>query len=279
MMIPLFQIFLFHRYFTSGVFESCQIIPDVNTRIFLQRYSLVLRTEVGKIGLYGSNKIAPLALLGYLQQQLAGAPLQFLMICNESRFLQITNVPLDYVGQIALSSKASRAVDTDASGELQREIEPVFGPRQLSQSGVIGLASVYLDDCLTSGGQNVCYQVNFQARVLHWLYYVVNRSQSKLHKPVVCNQQKMYFDAPVPVLLSTGESALSFSSGNMQFPLQEHPETSFDLIDNLQPSLHASEQAIEHCLITGLPTPNGENMKTRQVGEGLSAFGEMYVYL
>ncbi len=278
-MIQIFQIYLFHRYFTSGVFESCKLIPDKATARFLERYSFILRTEPGKMGLYSSSKNFPCALLTYLQERLAGAPLQFLMMSNASEFTQITDVPFDYVGQISLSTRSSQGVPADTSGTLQQKLEPVLGGRQLNQSGVIGVLSVYLDDCLALGGQNICYQVDFQARVLHWLYYVINRSQSKLHQPIIRNQQQLFFDAPVPVVLSTGESALSFSSGVLQFPLQEDPETSFNLIDHLQPSLHASEQTIEHCLIKGLPTPSGECLKAKQVEGSLYAFGEMYVYL
>jgi hypothetical protein len=279
MITQLFQISLFHRYFTSGMLESCRIVPDADTRLFLQRYPLVLRGEPGKIGLYSDSKNTPSALLDYLQQRLAGAPLRFLLSGDESLFARITDLPFDFVGQIALSTKQLCAAVDDAGVPPSHELAPVPGPRQLNQPGVFGQVSVYLDDCLALGGQDVRYQVHFEARVLHWLYYVINRGENKLRQPVIRNQQKMIFDAPVQVLLDTGETALSFSSGAMQFPLQEAPETTFDLIDHLQPSLHTGEQTIEHCLIKGLPTPCGDNLKAKQVDGSLYTFGEMYVYL
>lgn len=283
MTVRLLQITLFHSYFSSGLFESCWLTPDPFTAAFLSRYQLFMRDESGIFGLYSDNSNPDVAgLVRYLNGKLAGAPLRFLLGNDESQFYRMTNLPFDYVGQIGLSSAAGApgpAPDRAPPGPVRRELVAAMGPRVVNQPGVIGVFSVYLDDWLAIGATDVCYETHFQARTLHWQYYLINRSQIKLNNPVIRNQQKAYFEGPVPLVLSTGEKALSFSSGEMEFPLRQVPDGLFSLIDNLQSSLHANAPPIERCLINGLPTPDGENIKARRVGDGFYTFGEMYVYL
>lgn len=274
-MKQLFQVALFHRYFADGVFRSCELVPDEATSAVLQRHALVLRTGPGQIGVYCDSSKAPSTLLGYLNERMAGAPLQFLLTTDETWFAQVTDLPLDYVGQVALSTSSTRLADNTK----QIALVPAFGPRAINRPGVIGMVSVFLADCLAAGGQDPSYRADFQARVLHWQYYVVNRSERKLHKPVICNEERMVFDPPVPITLPSGEAALSFSSGSMQFPVQEDADMAFDLVDHLPGSRDTQAEEIEHCLIRGLPTPDGTNLKVRQAAQSAYAFGEMYVYL
>ncbi|MBI3230060.1 MAG: hypothetical protein HYZ45_07770, partial [Burkholderiales bacterium] len=266
MITQLFQIDLHHSYFVSGMFDSCQLVPDTNTANFIERYQLLQRSSNGGLGLYSTSLNSSEHFVAYLNQKLAGQPLQFLLLNDENKFAQITDLPFTYVGQIAVST-INAEVSADAGNVVQ--LQPVQGPRLLNQANVIGVVSIYLSDWLrlSNGGACVCFSVQFQARVLHWLYYLINRSQTRLHQPAICNRQKEFFQGPMPVTLANGEKALSFYSGNLQFPLQQVPDTIFDLIDYLQPSLHTSEKnsapAIEHCLIKGLPTPSGENLKSK----------------
>ncbi len=274
-MIELFHIALYHGYFADGVFGACTLVPDPASAHFLRRYRLTVRSQPGQIALYCDSATAALPMLGYLNDRLDGAPLQFLLMADEARFAQITDLPLDFVGQVMLSSSSTRVL----SGSPERELIPQLGPRTLTQSGVIGAVSVHLADCLADGAPGIAYRANFQARVLHWLYYVVNRSQGKLHTPLIRNQQRIAFETPTAVTLPNGEAALSFSSGNLHFPLQQNANCAFDLIDDVQTSGQAGSNAVEHCLIRGLPTPDGRNLVVRQVDNNPAAFGEMVVYL
>lgn len=114
---------------------------------------------------------------------------------------------------------------------------------------------------------------------MHWVYYLVNRSQTKLNNPMICNKERYFFDGPEPVVLSNGEKGLSFNSGERLFPLEQVPTKLFDLVDRLPASMHTEFQSVEHCLIQGLPTPNKGQFSVRQKDTNKYVFSEMYIYL
>jgi hypothetical protein len=139
--------------------------------------------------------------------------------------------------------------------------------------------SIFPDDLLAMKVGNIRYVVDFKVRATHWQYCLINRSKAKLNNPMICNQQRVCLEGPVPTVLPNGEHALRFSSGEMQFPVQQVPDVAFDLIDSFVPPLQTNGKTVERCLIKGLPTPKQGQFDIRQSNANPYVFSEMYVYL
>lgn len=270
----LFSLRIFHGYFSSGVFENCRVSPDADTQMLIERYRLLSRGENGAFELYASCQNGAAAFVRYLNELTDGDALRFLLTGSEAQFSYITDLPLDWVGQVRLSSKSG---SRNEAGDIR--LNPVLSERIVDQDGVIGVISVYSEDLQASGATDIRYRVDFTARSLHWRYFLINRSKARLQSPMVCNRDRGCFDGPVAVVLPTGEAALGFASGDMQFPLQQAPAVTFDLVDSFVPPLQADGKKVERCLIRGLPTPQQAQFGAALVDGKPYVFSEMYVYL
>ncbi len=274
-MNPLFQIQVLHSYFGNGVFQQCSVMADRETNDVMYRYGLLTRMVGGVFGCYSTASGDVSDFVSYINDQLQGEPLRFFLVADEEQFAFITDLPLDWVGQLEMDSRTG-AIEHSVSGATL-QLTPTLGDRAVNQPGVIGVVSIYLDDLVAMNGKPVRYVTDFHARALPWRYYLVNRSQTKLNDPVIRDKNQVCLDGPEPMVLPNGEKGLCFSSGDMAFPLQEVPTRVFDLIDRLPASMDGGGQSIEHCLIYGLPTPGEDELK--QAGSSRDVFGAMYVYL
>lgn len=273
----LFQIQVLHSYFADGLYQHCKVLADSDTKKLMDRYKLLTRMSNGIFSLYMTCQDSAVAFVNYLNDQLQGEPLRFLLAANQEHFLSITDLPLDWCGQVGLSSKLAIAEKTQSGTQLQLKAE--WPNSTVSQQNVIGVICIYLDDLLVMGCNSIRYVIEFKARAMHWVYYLVNRSQTKLNNPMICNKERYFFDGPESVVLSNGEKGLSFNSGDRLFPLEQVPTKLFDLVYWLPASMHTESQPVEHCLIQGLPTPNAGQFSVRQKDTNKYLCSEMYIYL
>lgn len=277
----LFQIKVLHSYFADGLYQNCKIIPNGSTQKVMDRYKLLTRIDDGVFGLYAPCQNDVVDFVKYLNDQSWGEPLKFLLAANEELFVSITDLPLDWCGQVDLNSKLVVLEKTGNSEQLQLQLQlkTELSNRTVSQHNAIGVISIYLDDLLVMGCNNIRYVIEFKARAMRWVYYLINRSQTKLNSPMICNKERYFFDGPEPVVLLNGEKGLSFNSGERLFPLEQVPSKLFDLVDRLPASMHTELQSVEHCLIQGLPTPEKGQFSVRQKDTNKYVFSEMYIYL
>ena len=266
----LFQLRIQHSYFSDGVYQPCRVAADGRTQEIIKRYGLISRMSYGAYGLYTSSQEETSVLVRYLNDQLDGEPLRFLLTSDAAQFSYITNLPPTWVGQVELSTKAVR---TDGTAI---QFIPSLSGRTVDKQNVIGIVSVFPEDLLAIGCGAANYRISFQSRSLHWHYYLVNRSQTKLHRPAVRNKNHIFI-GPDPIVLPNGESGLCFTSGEMKFPLQQVPTVMFDLMDRLPASMGSEGESVEHCLIQGLPTPVEADLKRADTGSDVVS--AMYVYL
>lgn len=267
----LFQLKISHGYFASGVLEGWTLAPDPATRAVLQRYGLVPGMRDGVFSLT-TFQPDPVAQLRFLDDQLDGAPLVFWLGCDQEQFLTVTDLPLDWAGQLDLSSKSC----THEAGEWR--LAPVPGPRTVQRDGVAGVLSVYLDDLLAMGGQDVVFSAGFAARQVHWVYYLVNRGQTRLENPAI-GKNGFVFAGPQPAILPGGEKAMCFDSGDTAFPLQQKPTVMFDLLAKPAGMSADNDDNAEYCVIKGLPVPGGNQLEVRKGGNAPYVFCAMHVYL
>lgn len=276
----LFQIQLFHPFFTDGVFEDCQLLADPATAHAIEHYQLLTRRAAGTFGLYTSSQRSAAQLMQYLAHVTGDAPLRFFLTCNNRHFVFITDLPLGWVGQVTLNSGAG-AMQAD-NGQATISLTPTMLSGGAGAEGVIGEVSIYPSDLvalLAAGFTAIAYTAHFQVRSLHWIYTVINRSQTCLYQPAVRGRDGINFTGPFAKTLADGEAALEFCSGAMQFALQQVPTVLVDLVDTVPPPLHADAEPVDSVVLRGLPTPQAGQFGARQTASTSYCFAQMYVYL
>jgi len=274
----LFQLRLLHSYFASGIFEYCTVEADAKTQDFIRRYQCISNLRQGVFRLQLTERDAVTEFLTYLTTQLDGDPLRFYLCADPAWFSAVTDLPMNWVGQIALSSQE---VIADAAGKALM-MQPRLAARSVQKNTVIAVVSIFVEDILKAAQQPVCYAIHFTARSLYWNYLVATRSLQTLKKFSVKNKAGMVFQAPVPAQFPNGEAALSFSSAPMQFPLEQIPAISFDLMDSLpmhDVAATGETRYVERCLIQGLPTPQAGQFSLREIEGKQCVFSDMYVYV
>lgn len=275
MIKQLFQITFFHSYFADGKLDNFGILADDATTDIINKYRLLARIDNGIFSLHTVFQEGALGFVTYLSQQAPDLQLRFFLTYDPAEFFFITDLPFDWVGQLALCSASGVACDAGT------RLSAVPCERTVNTENVIAIISISLADVLRLGGSKVAYVCDFQARQLRWTYYLVNRSQVKLNQPVIRNQDGYSFLGPEAIVLPSGEKALCFSSGTTVFPLQKNPTVMFDLVDSVALPLQAKDAAIERCLIKSLPTPNQAQLSLRQSARQASdtISCTMHVYL
>lgn len=276
MMQRLFQIEFRHSYFSNGILKNSDVIPDKSTQNIINRFSLKLTMQDGIFNLYSPEQNNVNEFIKYLDILFDNTALRFTLIFNAESFSLTTDLPLSWVGQIELSS--NKINNSDNSKE-QLALIPQQSTREIFVDNAIGIISIYPKDLLAAGGSNIHYLVSFKARKTRWLYYLINRSQTKLHDPVISNEDGINFDNPETIVTPSGESALSFSSGTHKFSMQESPTELFNLVDRFSPPLNIGEQTIENTLIAGLPTPTNDQFRVTHENGDQQIYSTMYVYL
>lgn len=287
MIRKILQIELFHTWFKHGKFELCQVIPDANTQQLITHYRLMTQMRDAKFELYSVMHENTEALLTALDSFLNGQAMRFLLIYKPSQFSFITDLALDFLGKITFNS---RHVERDAqTGKVNCKPVPQAGlsitaipiPPQNAkfEEDVIAEIAIYPSDLLSSAQKPIEYTIHFNTRVSHWFYYLINRSHKKLFSPFISNGDGIFFNEPETVVMPNGQTALGFSSGNLQFPMQQAPTSFFSLFDRLSPLIQTRSQSIDHCLIKGLPTPKPGQLIIKQFGNNAFVFNEMYIYL
>ena len=276
-MNQLFSITFLHSYFTSNVLDGCQLQTDKNTQEMVNRFRLTTKMVDGTFSLYVDAGLDVVKTVQYLYAMLGDQPFIFYLVYRADEFFAITDVPLGWVGQLELSSKdilQKKSEDVSLTMSLR------LSPRSIFKDNVIGVVKIYPEDLLTvSTTENIHYCVSFSARKAQWIYYVINRSQIKLKNPVITDQKNTKFIGPEEMVLSNGESALCFNSGDQLFAMKNNPGERFNLVDRLTPLMQADSRVVEHCLIKGLPTPKDDQMNIKKVDGSQHAFFAMHVYL
>jgi hypothetical protein len=270
MMELLFQVAFRHGYFADGCLPHCRLAPDRATGALLARYGCMADRDVSAFRWYVPPRRDRGAFLHYLHAQLAGRPLRFLLLGDVAHFLFITEVPAGWNAPMALSSAAVRR----AGGRLLLQPQPAAADG--AALGALATLVLYPADLLRDDG---CYCADFDARQLRWRYVVINRGQTRLHDPAICDEQGIYFNGPQAADDGCGGKMLIFDSGGRGFYLKQIPEVKFNLIDRLPNVLSPDGNVVECCLIKGLPTPVASQMVRPDDGADASMVCAMHIYL
>ncbi len=273
----LMQINLFHQYYEDGVMQNIRLQPDPKTQAFFERYRLIAKQTQGIYTLHYFGRNTAEAFCQTLNNLLMGQPFVFNMISDKASFSVITDLPIDWYGQLQFSSKSY--VEKNENLEMTMQLSA----KTTVLDSMVGQITIFSENLLTTEGKMRCplFVIKMKARLTHWHYYVINRSQLKLNNLVVKNSQGIEFESPVPVTLKNGEQALLFSSGERTFALSETFKTPFNLLNLMS---NTSEQAFPSTssvkqLVAGLPIPKTDVLSIEMQHGHHYVYSPMYVYI
>lgn len=280
----LMQIHLFHQYYNNGVMQNMRLKPDQATQTFLDRYRLIARQTQGVYELYYFGSSSAVDFTQSLSRLLDDCPLVFNMLSSNDSFAIITDLPVNWCGQLQYSSQNVEPQQEQSSERAQTlELAMQLKPRTIASASVMGQIAIYPQDLLTGEGsmRHPLFTIRMKARLTHWHYYVVNRSQLKLTSLVVNNAQGIEFESPEPVTLKNGEQGLLFSSGERTFALCETVKAPFNLVNFMPVDADQSRRPKSSAkqLIVGLPIPKTDVLTIEMHDGHQYVYSPMYVYL
>ncbi|QMV15974.1 hypothetical protein [Vibrio spartinae] len=282
-MFMLFSLRLQHQYFRQAQWLGTRLIPDTQTRGWMSRFQLQLRSNLNCWSLYGFALSGRSAVLDGLTLLSDGQPLRFWICQPLDNFVLLTALPTNWQGLLHYDN---RQIVTDhqniVTDHQNHEVQPdsvslVMGhvPFDHAPDGAVAEVLFY-PEALTKYAH---YTISLQSRTSRWEYRMVQQGQLKLHQPQVVDESGEFkFPAPTRYETATGESGWRMSSGSQRLPLAQVPEQRFKLIDK-QVIDAQTGQSIQRTILPALPTPGTDQFHVEQAQEEGDLVSVMYVYL
>lgn len=272
---PLFHLQLRHQYYADGNWQNLKVVPSAQTQAFVKRYQLVQLSGPGSYTLYYNGPNTTEAFVRMMPQLLREQSLCFCLQSSEPYYLNISDLPLDWAGQLQYDSHQS-TVDP-ASGWQVMTLSRIQGtPPAPDVIGQVSIAPEHLQVAKVP-----VFAIEMASRLTHWSYYVSNRSQASYHELSILNDEGFVFPAPTPVTLATGEAALHFDSGQQEFPFRAFCAAPFDLVDVLGGA--TAQDAVEginrNTLLQGLPIPQPDQLSIKHQNGATYAYSDLYVLI
>jgi hypothetical protein len=277
----LMQIFLFHQYYDDGIMQKMCLQPDHKTQAFFDRYRLIFKQNQSVYALHYFGQNTTTAFTQSLSHLLTRQPLIFNILNSDDYFAIITDLPLNWCGQLQYSSnQVENLPESKQPSEQSQTVELTMQlqARTTALGSIIGQIAIFPEDLLTVEGKmsRPSFAIKMKARLTHWHYYVFNRSQIKLVHPVVRNTQGIEFEPPISTF-KNGEEALLFRSGERTFALCETFKTPFNLVDFM--TSYSDSRSNVKQLITGLPIPSTDALSVEMHNRHQYVYSPMYVYI
>lgn len=266
---PLFEIHLYHQYYDGGMMKEIKLLPDEKTQAWIDRYRLLLRQQEGLLTLYYVAEQDEESFFETLSRQMGEEPFGFAMLSDNPYFAVVSDLPVDWKGQLKFSTQALTGDEEIPVMTMQ------LSNQELWKSGTIGFIELYPVDLFEKKHDQTkrCYQIKIEARKTHWVYYVFNRSRLKLHNPMITNDQGIQFEEAEKVTMPDGEEALKFTSGEMQFPFQETPTIKLNFVS------FPAQGSQARALRKGLPAPRGTRIAIEEQEGKQIVYSDIYVYI
>lgn len=267
----LFALQVSHSYFEDGLCNWLAFVPAEDTRRLIARLRLKMVSDGSRMELYAGAESAA-SLLAYSARVFGQQCFEFRIRSLRSNFCLVTDLPMDWMGQMNYSSREAESRDQESIGLKQILSEE---PRDNLDLGTI---TIFFDTLLDTEKPPL-FEIRLAARATQWRYYVINRSPLNLDNPVIRSKDNLVFDGPEPVTMQTGERALLFSSGNTFLPLAQRPKYKMDLISSRKPRQTEDKRQQEKVIVSGLPAPDVSGLGTICIGEEKQVISPVYVYL
>jgi|GEM_PF-3872408 len=270
MVCRLFQLDIRHDWYADRRLPKLRLEPDGPTRDLFRRYGLRLHADHGRFTLLGPDGAKPDTFLTGLTAALDDRPLRFFMQCDQALLASITELPEGWIGLPGFSN-AEPGLAADPQGEI------LLAPASAQESLHPGEVRLHPSRLKAAGGDAV-WVIAFAARQVPWLYYIINRSQTRLQNPQVRgSDDSRLIAAPAPVTLPDGNQALVFHSDAVGLSTGAGSKPRYSLYDRIASPL--SQEETEVCLLGDLPTPSPDSLQWNEQTTPRRICAAAYVYL
>ncbi|AZZ98485.1 hypothetical protein [Pseudoalteromonas sp. R3] len=268
-MFSVLTLRLEHDYFADKQWRNAELEATEATQSWLQRYQLTLHHNGACWQLYATQGSSKQALLHYLLQSQGLQTLEFWLLQPQSDFVTFTDLPMDWQGQLAFNSAYCKK---STEGSLELTAKNVSQCAFKAQA--IAKITFNLSDLLASDH----YRISMRARTTQWVYHLIQRGQTRLHKPQLRDKKnQIMFTTPMHYRNEEGENTWLSDSGEVDLPMQQVPVPRFELVDT-QTLDSKSERSISRTVISALPTPRSDQIYLEQEGSLRRVQSHIYVY-
>lgn len=265
-----------HPYYPQGLLQGYELVAEPETAALMQAYGLFWRHQAEGFTLYGHH--ADLAgLLRYLQDRYETQQLCWKLSGDSAHFFEISELSDSSLAHFSfqLRSAATSLTDTRSADWLSLQMQQLATGNY--QTAIATLCCRFADLARAFTHQEK-FVYEFQARKLHWVYLLINRSQQVLHEPKIVLNDAVSFSGPEFVQLENGEAALRFSALADAYPLRQIEQPQFDL--QVEASVVIDGQRQKQILLKGLPTPQAGKLSIRRYANSNQVLSsELYVYI
>lgn len=263
------------------------LVPTPMTQQFLTRYRLLPDHHQGcySLNYYGPGERD--VFMRNMARLLDNQPLQFVLKSQYRDFYTITDLPVQWCGDLVFSSQDADSKPADNETELTLSL----APRTLATSDEVGRLAIFPQHLWDAGGEgaNRYFAIRFNSRRTHWYYTLFNRSKLKLNSPMITDHQDIDFESGIAIKAQSGEKALLFRSGEHRFMMHEKPQFNFQLVDRAlgridqkppQNNILSPQQpAVSTVLLSSLPQPDTDKVNINGRDGQQYVYSQMYLYL
>ncbi|NQY29144.1 MAG: hypothetical protein HRT69_06700 [Flavobacteriaceae bacterium] len=272
----IFQVKVLHSYFNDNVCSCLDFVPSDSTMKMMQRFGLILRSQIDGFSFYCSTKDSLINYLNYIEKVTNEISFNFNVHSKDIYFNLITDLPTNWLGTISFNSENK----TNTFSKKGRELKGVFLKKDYT--GSLARLEINFKDIVQLTQQNSVaeFVIKFKSRATQWQYYIINRSSVKLDNPKISSKTDMSFEGPFKTTIATGEEALLFTSGDHLIPLAESPNYKFSLINEaIKDDNSQNKRTSSKVILNGLPNPTPERIgfKVDTITKLVSS--PMYVYI
>lgn len=254
-----FSISIYHAYFNNQI-DNLTLIPNEDAKRLINLYGLKLIKHENSFQFYDQSDNGFNQLLEHIKQTSNIDAFKFDIISSDTNFYNYTELPIGFNGIVHFSSSDSDAINENDTIVLQPQFIKSFNPQK------IGEVHLKFSDLISENP--ISYEIKFKTRSTYWQYYIFNRSQIETESLDIDSHSNIEFSMSKKALLNDSEAHVLTSK--TLIPLNKNNSQKFDLITN---------ESDPKVLLTGLPTPNPNQIKISKNDGETKMYSPMYVYL
>ncbi len=212
------ELELKHTYFTSGKCSAIAITPTKETSELLQKYNFMIRNIAGKYAIVAENRGSLSEYFAYINQVSGLDAFTFNLVVDQPDFFIYTDISSKQLGTYNYTTSSQTGAN-------------VLSPNVVPDKNVFGTVKLNFNDLISD--KSTTYQIQFQARVSEWIYYIINRSGLALKKLAIKTSGNIAFEGLTNNTLPNGESAITFKSTE-PITMAEISKVRYDLVEASQ---------------------------------------------
>lgn len=273
----LFSVNVSHSYFEKNICRCISFVPDNTTWKIVKRFDFRIRNTVSGFELYTSSINLIDEVLNYIKKAASVICFSFRLVINDSIFYSVTEMPINWIGQLIYDSQSDSNFHTADGIQLSEKFS-----KKVTTS-YLGSINIYFNDIMKFGcdGRYTQFNISYLARSTQWQYYIINKNAVQPDNLTITGDTNIIFSGPENTIIGSGQQALLFTSGNTLIPLSEVPKYRFDLINKplAGTGTVTGRQSISKMVYPGLPNPDPRRVGITQINSETRVSSPIYVYV